>query len=49
MYISEFWCGVGACLLAEVITIVIALIISLAKFSGNYDYEEHREDKEDKE
>lgn len=49
MYIPEFWCGVGACLLAEVVTIVIALIISLGRFRSNYDYEERREDKEDKE
>lgn len=31
MYIPEFWVGVGACLLAEVVALVIIAAISAAK------------------
>lgn len=27
MYIPEFWCGVGACILAEIVLIFIAAVI----------------------
>lgn len=41
MYIPEFWCGVGACILGEVAIILVAAIICALKPSSD--------DKEDEE
>lgn len=34
MFIPEFWCGVGACILAEIITFVIAITVSFVKWNN---------------
>lgn len=31
MYIPEFWCGVGATILAETVVIIVAAVISVIK------------------
>ena len=35
MYISEFWCGVGACILAEVAFLTLAVLICALKPNKN--------------
>lgn len=48
MYISPFWCGVIATVLAEIIAVIFMLVWLTIRYRGNNDeeYEENDSDRE---
>ena len=45
MYISEFWAGVGCCLIAEVVLLIGAVVISAIKGNMSVKVNNEEEDK----